>query len=80
MHASSFLLLFVINQPNQLCLERKNSMLGGGWPNKTDTGKQSIPDVIPAGVVGDVTTGAELDLVGTTRGAEEIAGTDLAGE
>ena len=36
--------------------------------------------MIPAGVVGDVTTGAELDPVGTTRGAEETAGTDPVGE
>ena len=36
--------------------------------------------MIPAGVVEDNTTGAELDPVGTSRGAEGIAGTDPAGE
>ena len=34
----------------------------------------------PVGVVEDDTTGADLDPVGTSRGAEEIAGTDPAGE
>ena len=36
--------------------------------------------MIPTGVVEDDTTGAELDPVGTSMGAEEIAGTDPAGE
>ena len=35
--------------------------------------------MILAGIVEDETTGAELDIIGTSRGAEETAGIDVAG-
>ena len=35
--------------------------------------------MIPAGIVGDETTGAELCTVNTSGGAEETAGTEVAG-
>ena len=35
--------------------------------------------MILTGIVEDETTGAELDIVGTSRGAEETAGIDVAG-
>ena len=35
--------------------------------------------MILAGIVEDETTGAELDPIGTSRGAEETAGIEVAG-
>ena len=49
---------------------------GTTWLTQHDKG---IPEVIPAGIVEDDTTGPELDTVGTSGGAEETTGNKVAG-